>query len=162
MFCTTNTGKWYTSLQTESRTRSRVPILLRFQVQLGKTFKLGLKSNSKLSKLSSRNELISVLRFFSFSYLISDANRNTTFNHRVSSCSKCTIQGYQQIGSTTRSCPSKYGNSNSWSGDAVRCEPINETAARQIGRQMCFKMEPSDENIRVKCEPGDMYGEIQD
>ena len=72
------------------------------------------------------------------------------------------FQGYQQIGTAVRSCPTSYGNSNRWSGDPFQCIPIDQSQASRSEGKLCYGVTPSDSNVDVTCEPGHVYGELKE
>ena len=67
------------------------------------------------------------------------------------------------MGDQQRACPTKFGNSNRWSGEPLRCIP-KAAPGRLVGQEekFCPGMFGSDRNVQVSCEDGSWANTLQE
>lgn len=88
-------------------------------------------------------------------------NRTPGMDYQFFCHYKCD-EGFQMVGDEQRACPTKFGNSNRWSGDPLRCIP-KSAPGRLFGQEerFCPGMFGSDRNVQVSCEDGSWANTLQ-
>jgi ssDNA-binding Zn-finger/Zn-ribbon topoisomerase 1 len=87
-------------------------------------------------------------------------NRETGREYQYFCTFECD-EGYQIKGDQQRSCPTHNGNKNVWSGELTECIKPDPPKRADGTFGLCPFMYPSDANLKVSCEPGMVYGDLQ-